>query len=521
MMPEQESVPSGVRDFRLVPVVAVVWAAASALYLTLPPGVDQFNHAYLGWRWIRGDAPYRDVVDMNWPGVMGLHALAAAVFGTRSWSWHALDFLLLAASAPFLFDLVRRGFGRPAAWLAALLYPLFYVGLPHDFAGQHDMTGTQFLLPALWFHVRAIEERCWKRSLAAGAFLGAAMLNKPTLGFLGPLMPLHALLVGVPLKAALVHAALAAGSSVALLALGFGAVLASGASIGDVLDAAVRYNATAQFSDHVPAWQVAARWAEVHFRWWPATVLAAAGAAAWSFRGARRTASSTALPVLWLAGVLSFSVQGKGFPYHLSPCFPATVGLAAAAIPLTGRLAAARLGPKGPLSLQALAGLVIFAAGVWKVGGQYASVPRALFTGDWMAHERRFHGGEELPFDEIRTLAAEVERSVPENETVLVVGSVSAVNLLSRRPQPTRFYYTWVLYWLDPSMPMAARWTELWRRDLETGRPRWCLIPREHFTPWMDGDKAPARVLRTFLDAGYVRARRIGQESGFDLYVRR
>src|SRR6185503_9365437 len=188
MTQEQGSVSPKTRSHGFLAALAFVWIAAGALYLACPPGPDQFNHAYLGWRWVQGEVPYRDVIDMNWPGVMGIHALGATLFGTRSWSWHALDFLLFAGSAAFLFDLVRRGFGRPAARLAVLLYPVLYVGLPYDFSGQHDMTGTQFLLGALWFHVRALEERCWKRSLAAGVFLGAAMLNKPTLGVFGVLL---------------------------------------------------------------------------------------------------------------------------------------------------------------------------------------------------------------------------------------------------------------------------------------------------------------------------------------------
>ena len=521
MTPEQEPVPAP-RRYGRASAIAVVWLVAGGLYLALPPGVDQFNHAYMGWRWLRGEVPYRDLIDMNWPAVMGFHALASALFGTRSWSWHAFDFLLLAGSAPFLFGLVRRGFGQPAAWIVLLLYPVLYLTLPHDFSGEHDMSGTQFLLGALWFHVRAIEERCWKRSLAAGAFLGLAMLNKPTLGVLGPLLLLHALLLRMPLKSTIVHIAAAAASSVAVILLGFGVVLAAGASAGEVLDGAIRYNTSAQLVDTLPQGVVFSRWAAIHFKWWPVTFGAAAAAAAWAMRAPQRTPASTALPVLWLAGALSYLAQRKGYAYHLSPCFAAIVGLSAAAIPLAGKAASGRWGPKGMLRAQGVAAVLIFGFSAYKIGGLHRFVPRAIVTGDWSPHEARFPGGEDFTFAQIRELAADVDRSVGQDETVLVVGYVSAVNLLSRRPQPTRFYYTWVLYWMDPSMPMADRWTELWRRDLQERRPRWCLIPRAHFTPWMSSDSGPGRVLREFLEAGYVRTRQIGVvDYGFDLYVRR
>ena len=84
------------------------WLAAGLLYLTLPPSPDQFNHAYMGWRLLAGDRLYVDFIDVNWPGVSGLHALATWVFGAHLWSWRAFDFLMFALSAAFLVDLVRR-----------------------------------------------------------------------------------------------------------------------------------------------------------------------------------------------------------------------------------------------------------------------------------------------------------------------------------------------------------------------------------------------------------------------------
>ena len=104
------------------------WIVCGALYLTLPPSPDQFQHAYMGWRLLEGDAPYRDFIDMNWPGVMALHALAAWIFGVNLWSWRAFDFALFAASTLFLGDLARRAAGREAARISLMLCPLVYAG---------------------------------------------------------------------------------------------------------------------------------------------------------------------------------------------------------------------------------------------------------------------------------------------------------------------------------------------------------------------------------------------------------
>ena len=59
--------PAERRPYALWTGVALVWIVSGGLYLLSPPSLDQFNQAYLGWRWIRGEVPYRDVIDMNWP----------------------------------------------------------------------------------------------------------------------------------------------------------------------------------------------------------------------------------------------------------------------------------------------------------------------------------------------------------------------------------------------------------------------------------------------------------------------
>src|SRR5688500_15812803 len=73
---------------RLIYLAAVaVWVGCGLLYVTLPPSPDQFQHAYLGWRLLAGELPYRDFIDVNWPGVMTWHAVAIWLFGINLWSW--------------------------------------------------------------------------------------------------------------------------------------------------------------------------------------------------------------------------------------------------------------------------------------------------------------------------------------------------------------------------------------------------------------------------------------------------
>jgi hypothetical protein len=123
-------------------LIAVAWIGSGASYLTLPPSPDQFEFAYMGWRMLEGDAPYRDFIDMNFPGGMWLQALSTGIFGHHLWSWHALDFLLVLASAWPLSRLVEQAGGRTARSILLVLYPMLYASLPQWVAGQADTSGS-------------------------------------------------------------------------------------------------------------------------------------------------------------------------------------------------------------------------------------------------------------------------------------------------------------------------------------------------------------------------------------------
>ena len=81
------------------------------------------------------------------------------------------------------------------------------------------MTGGQFLLVALWFHVRGHEMQDWRQQIGAGVFIAAAMLNKPTLGVFGLLLMVHTALLGVPLRRVALHTAVAGAFAVGGLVL--------------------------------------------------------------------------------------------------------------------------------------------------------------------------------------------------------------------------------------------------------------------------------------------------------------
>ena len=502
------------------PVLAALsWIVSGALYLTLPPGPDQSNHAYLGWRLLEGDIPYRDIIDTNWPGVMALHALATWLFGVNLWSWRAFDFALFAASALFLNDLVRLAAGRDAGRISLILCPSIYAGLTYWLAGQHDMSAAQFLVVALWFHVRGYENRTWWYQIGTGLCIGAAMLNKPTVGVIGLLLPMQALWLRFPVRPIFLHTAVAGTASVAALLAALCSLLASGASLREVGDAVYTYNVGTQYSGPQTLPDMLQWLLQYHFQYFPFVTLGSLPAAFWIFNCANRSMAATALVVLWLAGVLSYLLQWRGLNYHLAPCLVAlSAGLAiSVALVSDGRVNFGTTAWKQRL----VAGVVALAlAGIGvKLAASYRSLPSAILTGEYGSHLVRFGAGDKLTYADVTAFVRRLDALAPA-ECVLLVGDASSINYLSRRRMPTRFYYYHSLVHAQPPLSMAERWVDLWKADLRAANCQFTLVSRFVATHWLLGPAPAAEALRLYLER-YRETGSIGSDRGIAVYERR
>jgi len=499
-------------------IAGMGWLLSGALYLTLPPSPDQFNHAYIGWRLLEGDIPYRDFIDMNWPGVMGLHALATWLFGINLWSWHALDFLLFAASTLLLADLVRLVAGRDAWKLALILFPVIYATAGVWMSGQHDMSAAQFLVGALWCHVRGYDRKRWWWQLGTGLFIGAAMLNKPTVGVIGLLLPLQALWLRTPVTSVLGHTATAGAAAVATLLAAFGLVLARGTTLTEIVEAVYTYNVATQYVDGKSFTDLMVPMLTYHFRWWAVITFASLPAVLWLFRTPNRSLAATALPVLWLTGILSCVIQWQGYGYHLAPCYLALAGMAAYSLALlaTGSLTLGSTRWQQALGAGFVA-LALLAMG-YKLAGAYKALPIALLAGDYGQYLSHFPAGDRLTVADVVSFLPRLDSLSPA-DCVLVVGTLSAINYLSRRPQPTRFYYFPVLDRIRSSLPLLERYVDFWERDLQAADCRYALIARGALTDFR-GPRRVADALRGFLRQ-YRESGVLGANGAMVVYERR
>src|SRR5204863_4954378 len=113
------------RSVQIILVVAMgalaVWLAWRSLHWPLIHDAPIMH--YVAWRIAEGAVPYRDLFDMNFPGVYLLHLLVVTTVGVGDVGWRLFDLAWLAVSGGLLFA-VASPWGRPAALGAALFFAL-------------------------------------------------------------------------------------------------------------------------------------------------------------------------------------------------------------------------------------------------------------------------------------------------------------------------------------------------------------------------------------------------------------
>ena len=311
---------------------------------------------YIAWRLGEGAVPYRDLFDMNFPGVYLLHRAALAVFGAGDAGFRAFDLLWLAGTALCVGALVAP-WGRAAAAAAGLFFAVYHLAGGAWQAGQRDFLLCPFLLLGALGVARWAEHGVEWPLLWGGGALGAGLTIKP-----------HAALLAAALAALVAAVARRRGRPAGTAA----AIFAMSALVAPMLVTlwvAARGGLAAWreivFDYLLPFYARLGRPAEwTMWRWqvWIAIAAGVAlslGAALWR----RRFTARHAAVALGLGyGVAHFAGQGKGWEYHLYPlaAFAAVALFAeveplvaarrwAGALPLLASVAAAAalLGVKG------------------------------------------------------------------------------------------------------------------------------------------------------------------------------
>ncbi len=288
----------------------------------------------------RGMAPYRQIGDYNLPGAYAPEwfsmQAASALHVSYAAMWRVMD-----AAAAVLAGAAMVRIARPHSWFAGLfagvLFALYHGRDGIEHAGQRDLWATMLLLWAiamLFAAMRQPERRAQAWRIGCfGAFVGAATTIKPFEAvFLFCLLPLLwrqrrdnllALLAAaftgfaVPLGGALLfvlrwHAG-AAMLQVLRVYLPYHASLHRGSLEQLLLQSAIP-SIRKLLCLLVAAGVLAGGWRSGVYRLWTRRPAAEPWAEAWN-GGAERLL----LVACVVFGLLSFLVQGKGYPYHRYP----------------------------------------------------------------------------------------------------------------------------------------------------------------------------------------------------------
>jgi hypothetical protein len=412
---------------------------------------------YVAWRITDGAVPYRDVFDMNFPGVYLLHLLVVRALGAGDLAWRLFDLAWLASTA-LAAAAFAAPWGRLAAVVAGASLTLYHLAGGAWQAGQRDFLLCPLLLvgglgAARWLEAAGERRR---RDLAWGGLaLGASMTVKPQTAVLAAVLGIMIAvtawrsgsgMIG-PLAWFVIGAAVAPAAVVLWLALA-GALPAWRAILFEYL---------------VPLYSRLGRAAPNVYRAWiwipiaSGVLLSAASAlAAGRFRARHAVAAAGVV-----YGLVHFVAQGKGWEYHLYPLAAFALVLSTAEV----GPALARLGR--PIAVPLLLSVTL---------------TLVLLTGKAMAVSPA--GWERAKAESARRLAAELAPRLRPGDTVQVLdttaGGIHALLVLGVR-EPTRFVYDFHFFH-DMHHPVIRALRAELIRGLDAHPPR-LIVVFEHGWP--------------------------------------
>lgn len=307
------------------------------------------------------------------PVDLWLQVASTKLFGFSSVSLRLPQALAGTLAVPLLYDLVRRGFGRPAGLAAAAALAVLPISVLTARSDTMDTVMGTLLLLAAWLIVRATPERRTRAVIVAGAIAGLAfevklfqaMIGLPALAVLAWL-----LLDGPPLRrlrtlagAGLAFVAVAAAWAVVASLLPGAHPFPVGSTDGSIANVLLVYNGLDRIggpASGAPVTNLLGLTDPAHHQHLveligielaAALVLGAFAVVAavrfgrWGDPGDeqhRRIAVAAALGTWLLAGTFVFSLMGQLRPRYLEAFTPAVAGVLGIALVTLGGLALRR-----------------------------------------------------------------------------------------------------------------------------------------------------------------------------------
>jgi hypothetical protein len=475
--------------------VLVVGLAGVVLYvgwLSLPwPLIhDAPIMHYVAWRIAQGAVPYRDLFDMNFPGVYLLHLLVLKTLGAGDAAWRLFDLLWLGL-ASLLVAALARPWGRLAAIGGALFFAAYHLGGGAWQAGQRDFLLCPFLLAGALGVARWRERRGAWALVLAGLALGAGVTVKPHAMLLALALALLALATPGGGRSRWRAPATLAGGLV-LAPLG---VVSWLATVGGL--AAWR---EIVFGYLIPLYSRLGRsspWTVSRWSLWPA-IAAALLLSIGHGLATRRLTFRHAVAMVGLGyGLFHYVLQGKGWEYHLEPL------AAFAAVLLFSEVAAVLRARPAALGVPLIAALAILVVLLGHSGTADAEA-------DWIWDKER----------QVRLLTQDLGARLRDGDRVQVLdttdGGIHALLRLSV-VEPTRFLYDFHFFH-DVDRPVIRALRAELIAGLDLAPPRFVVLFRRGWPSGREERIDTFPELSRLLASRYVIA---GGREDYVLYAKR
>jgi hypothetical protein len=446
---------------------------------------------YIAWRIGEGAVPYRDLFDMNFPGVYLVHLAVLRTLGASDLAWRVFDLAWLMLTSLTVAELAMPWGGLAAAG-GALFFAAYHVGGGAWQAGQRDFMLCPFLLLAALGVALWGERRNWAMLVVGGLALGAGTTIKPHVVIFGLVLVLLLLLAPRQSPRARWMAAVILVASMTIVPLGVLAWLGAIGALEPWREIVTHY--LVPFYSRLgrsAAWTV--------YRWllWPVVAVVLALSIGHAL-ARRRLSFRHAVVLAGLGyGLLHYAGQGKGWEYHLYPLAAFAGVLLFSEVAAVARARAALVG--APL----LAGLAFIVALLGTTG---AMTVRA----EWIWDKERV----------VRLLTWDLQQRVQPGDTVQVLDTTDGgVHALLRVgvTQPTRFLYDFHFFH-DTEQPAIRALRAEFVSALEVRPPRYIVVMRHG---WPTGgyerlERFPELTRR--LAAGY---RIDAQRADYTIYAKR
>lgn len=137
---------------------------------------------YIAFLMDHGKVPYRDIVDINMPGVYALEWSAIHVLGRGALAWRVFDFGLIAVCATAMMAIAgpMGPDGRLGGWFGGALFALIHFRDGPTHTGQRDLMMTAFLMMACAALFAFVRRRSAWAAVGFGLSAGCASIVKPS-----------------------------------------------------------------------------------------------------------------------------------------------------------------------------------------------------------------------------------------------------------------------------------------------------------------------------------------------------